>query len=83
MKLTILTLILLTAFGCDNAGKPVPEQTNSAPASRSTEKPQTAIAHSLENQTPAQTAPSGEKSKWTQGGDPIDTKEFDTAIAIG
>jgi len=31
--------------------------------------------------SPGDAAPSGGKSKWTQGGDAIDTKEFDTAIA--
>lgn len=45
------------------------------------EKPQTAIAHSLENQAPKDDPAAGQKSKWTQSGDPIDTKEFDAAIA--
>ncbi len=41
--------------------------------------PQTVIAHSSENQTPSPAAP-GEKAKWTQSGDPIDTKELDAAV---
>ena len=82
MKFIIITLFLLVSFACDNAGKPVPQNANSAAVTTSNEKPQTAIAHSLENQTPnPASAPVGEKSKWTQSGDPIDTKEFDTAIA--
>jgi len=81
MKFTTLALFLLASFGCDNAGRPVPQNTSSATVTTSNEKPQTAIAHSLENQTPKSEASSGGKSKWTQGGDPIDTKEFDTAIA--
>ena len=45
------------------------------------EKAQTAIAHSSENQTPNPSAPpSGEKSKWTASGDPIDTKQLDAAV---
>ncbi len=71
----------MASFGCDSAGKPVPQNTNSAAVTSKDEKPQTAIAHSVENQAPKGEAPAGEKSKWTQSGDPIDTKEFDTAIA--
>ncbi len=81
MKFIIVTLFLLASFACDNAGKPVPHDTKTVDATTSKEKPQTAIAHSLENQTPKNEAATGEKSKWTQSGDPIDTKEFDTAIA--
>jgi tetratricopeptide (TPR) repeat protein len=82
MKFIIVTLLLLASFGCENAGKPMAQNTNSAPVAESKEKPQTAIAHSLENQPPSSGGgQSGEKSKWTHGGDPIDTKEFDTAIA--
>jgi len=79
----LLTFIIASvfAFGCNNAAKPIAQNPNSAPTTANGEKSQTAIAHSLENQTPVPGAPSGEKSKWTQSGDPIDTKEFDTAIA--
>lgn len=79
MKFIIITFVLAMMLGCNNAAKPVAQNTN--PTTANNEKSQTAIAHSLENQTPAPAAPSGEKSKWTQSGDPIDTKEFDTAIA--
>lgn len=81
MKFIIVTIFLMAAFGCDNAGKPVPQSTANAAATKSNEKPQTAIAHSLENQTPPNGAQPGEKSKWTQGGDPIDTSNFDKEIA--
>lgn len=81
MKLIIVTLLLLASFGCDSAGKPVLQNSNIAPVTSKNEKPQTAIAHSLENQTPNNAQQTGEKSKWTQSGDPIDTKEFDAAIA--
>jgi tetratricopeptide (TPR) repeat protein len=79
MKLIIVTLLLFASFGCDSAGKPVAQ--NTAAVTSEKEKPQTAIAHSLENQTPKDGSPAGEKSKWSQSGDPIDTKEFDSAIA--
>jgi tetratricopeptide (TPR) repeat protein len=83
MKYYILTFFLLAAAGCNSAAKPVQVTDNTSPARNSnSEKSQTAIAHSLEKQTPpGDAAPSGGKSKWTQGGDAIDTKEFDTAIA--
>ncbi len=69
------------AVGCNNAAKPVAQNSNGAPIAANSEKSQTAIAHSLENQTPNPSTSTGEKSKWTQSGDPIDTKTFDTAIA--
>src|SRR5258708_36303917 len=81
MKSVVIFLSACFAVGCTNAAKPVAENTNSAPVTSNSERSQTAIAHSLENQTPVPSAPSGGKSKWTQSGDPIDTKEFDTAIA--
>jgi tetratricopeptide (TPR) repeat protein len=75
------TLIISFLNACDSAGKPVVESNNGAPVAAKNDKPQTAIAHSLENQTPKDAGQSGEKSKWTQSGDPVDTKEFDSAIA--
>ena len=80
-NLMIATICLSFLIGCDSAGRPVTENTNSAPVPAKNEKPQTAIAHSLENQTPKDSGQSGEKSKWTQSGDPVDTKELDSAIA--
>ncbi|HQZ96381.1 MAG TPA: tetratricopeptide repeat protein [Pyrinomonadaceae bacterium] len=82
MKSIIICLSLCFAFGCSNAAKPIAQSDNSATVAKSPEKSQTAIAHSTENQTPNQTAPpaSGEKSKWTASGDPIDTTAFDSAI---
>jgi tetratricopeptide (TPR) repeat protein len=81
-KLTILMLgSLLVA--CGRGPQPV-TNTNaaSAPPQRS-ERSETVIAHTTENQTPPETGTTsaGPKSKWTQSGDPIDTKELDAAIA--
>ena len=80
MKSTIVCLSLCFAIACGNSAKPVTQNSNIAAVSKSPEKPQTAIAHSSENQTPSQPASNGEKSKWTQSGDPIDTTEFDAAV---
>jgi len=81
MRLSILLLCVCFVVGCDNVGNPVLQNTNTRVATSDNEKPQTAIAHSLENQTPKDDASGSQKSKWTQSGDPIDTKEFDAAIA--
>ena len=76
-----MTFLAAISLGCGNAARPVSQNTTTADVPAGNEKPQTAIAHSLENQTPAPGTSTGEKSKWTQSGDPIDTKEFDIAIA--
>ncbi len=78
-KLFIVTLLATFLLGCSTAAKPVAQNTNTAAGPP--EKAQTAISHSSENQTPAPTANGAPTSKWKQSGDPIDTKEFDTAIA--
>lgn len=82
MKSTIIVLSACLAIGCNNAATPVSQSNNSVTTTKSPEKSQTAIAHSSENQTQPQTVPpaSGEKSKWTASGDPIDTTSFDSAV---
>lgn len=76
----VLTLIFLAGltFGCAGTGQPISQ--NTAPSANQTpEKLQTAIAHGPEMQKtdPAAGAP---KARWSQAGDPIDTKELDSAI---
>ena len=80
-KLLLIAGIAVLAVGCDNA-RPV-QSTNSATTSKppTNEKPQTAIAHSSEKQTPPQAPPlEGAKTKWTQSGDPVDTTKVDAAV---
>lgn len=77
-KLLVLLTSAIFLVGCNNAAKPVAQDTNAAKPAN-TEKSQTAIAHSTENQTPP--ANTGAPSKWKQSGDPIDTKVYDAAIA--
>ena len=74
---------LCFAFACSNAARPIAQNSNISSAASPPEKSQTAIAHSLENQQPPSDANSSGKSKWKQSGDPINTKEFDMAIASG
>src|ERR1043165_7521479 len=77
MRVVFISCCLLFA-ACGSAPRPVAENSNAAlPATN--DRPQTAIAHTTENGTPP--ASSGEKSKWSQGGDPIDTSSFDADIA--
>ncbi len=72
MKYTLMIAALFVA-SCSSAPKPVQQNANSAATA---DKPQSVLAHSGEP-TPA---PSGEKPKWTQSGEPIDTTKFDTVI---
>ncbi len=80
MKILIITFLIAITFGCTDAAKPVGQNTNVAVLTTTAEKAQTAIAHSAENQQPTPITPSNGQSKWTQSGDPIDTKELDSAI---
>jgi tetratricopeptide (TPR) repeat protein len=87
-KLILIGIAAAAVAGCDSAPRPVANTNaaNTAVESNRSERSETVIAHSSENQPPASmpagnsTAP-GSKGKWTQSGDPIDTKEFDAAIA--
>ncbi|MGE3466445.1 MAG: tetratricopeptide repeat protein [Pyrinomonadaceae bacterium] len=73
-------LIALSALGlaCENAATPV-SQSNSAKPAATNERPQTAIAHSSEDQTSKPVAPA-ERPRWSQSGDPVDTTKYDAAI---
>ena len=89
MKKTILLgLATIAAASCSNAPRPVVNSNAANTAiveSNRSEHSETVIGHSTENQRPpmpaANDAAPGQKTKWTQSGDPIDTKEFDSAIA--
>jgi tetratricopeptide (TPR) repeat protein len=80
MKKYLILLAAAAVIGCDTAGKPVAVETptNGAPAAN--DRPQTAIAHSTDDKEKYPTGTSGDKSGWTQGGDPIDTAAMDAAI---
>ena len=80
-KFSIIIVAALAATGCNSAARPVAENANSPVAQSTQERPQTAIAHSLENQQPPSEANTAGRSKWTQGGDPIETKALDSEIA--
>ncbi len=82
MKSAIICLLTAFAIGCNNAQ---PVQNTASPASepQRSEKPLTATAHTTENQPqkmPESGVPGG-NSKWSQGGEPVDTARFDGLIA--
>lgn len=77
-KLILIASASAFAFGCENSARPV--QQNGNATAQTNERSKTAIAHSSEKQTPP-SASNGEKSKWTQSGDPIDTAKFDADVA--
>jgi len=74
MKYLITLSFAVGSFGCAASPQPV-QQNSNIPR---TERSQTVIAHSTDNQAPPTTT--GDKSKWSQGGDPIDTKSLDDAV---
>lgn len=77
MKKLIIAVTAFFSLSCGNAQMPI-ANSNSASSPRKPERTETVIAHTTENQAPASNA---SKSRWTQSGDPINTIEFDAAIA--
>jgi len=83
MKLLTVTIFCAFSLACGSAATQVQPNANSRVADSSA-TPQSVIAHASENEKPTSTsAVPGEKKKWTQSGDPIDTAEFDAAVAAG
>lgn len=85
-RLAIIGLGALIFTGCSGSAPRAVENSNSNQSSQRNEKMQSVISHTTENQTPppgnaAGPSGTGEKTRWTQSGNPIDTKEFDTQIA--
>lgn len=72
------------ALGCGNAATPI-SQSNSNAASPANDRPQSMIAHSADGAPSSgiavSSAPaSGERSKWSAGGEAIDTTQYDNDI---
>ena len=69
-------------MACNSSPAPVVNTNASANSAQRSEKTETVTAHSTENQMPTgANSNAGARTKWTQSGDPIDTKAFDSAIA--
>jgi tetratricopeptide (TPR) repeat protein len=78
-----LFIVALTLTGCTQGPQTVQNNNADSAAVRSHDRPmrseqmQDSRVHTTENQPPVQST----GGKWTQSGDPIDTKEFDANIA--
>lgn len=82
-KLLITGCFAVFAAACNSSAPQPIQNSNAAATPERTEKTQTAISHTTENQTPppgGNTSP-GAKSKWSQVGNPIDTSKMDADIA--
>ena len=77
MRSILLTIAALLLVACDtNQPRPVSQNSNSAPVA---DRPQTAIAHSSEKQTPP--ASNAKGGAWSQSGEAFDTSSLDKAVA--
>jgi outer membrane biogenesis lipoprotein LolB len=82
MNKSIILIGIMMLAGCNSAPQPIANANTTASPQKS-EKTETVIAHTTENQTapmPDSDSNSG-KTKWTQSGEPIDTKALDADIA--
>ena len=83
MKAILIGCAMAIIAGCSSQTAKIQQNSNAVVAPQRAEKLQTTTAHTTENQTPApEEAVSAEapKSKWTQGGEPIDTSKFDAQV---
>jgi len=73
--------LAISMTGCNNAPRPVEGNANQAVSQTQNDRPQTMIAHGENQSVPTgnSSAP-GSKTKWTQGGTPIDTTELTAAV---
>jgi tetratricopeptide (TPR) repeat protein len=80
MKIAFLLSAAVLLTVCNSSPSPVVNTNAPTNSAQRSEKTETVTAHTTENQTPPMPSNSA-RTKWTQSGDPIDTKEFDTAVA--
>jgi len=80
-KFLIIVAAAMFLAACDEPPAPVINTNSATNVSSSSNRMETVTAHSTENQklpTPSNT--NSNKTKWTQSGDPIESKELDAAI---
>lgn len=84
-KLAITSFLALALTGCNSSAPQAVQNPNSNQAPQRNEKMQSVVSHTTENQPPpagnSSNTGTGTKTKWTQSGNPIDTKDFDNEIA--
>ena len=84
IKTAIIFSLTALTIGCASDAQQVQNTANSAAEPQRSEKLQTTTAHTTENQPPKMPNSNGvpgSNSKWSPGGDPIDTAKFDGVIA--
>ncbi len=80
MKFGIIFLAALL-IGCTGNATTVQNTSNSTSGPQRSEKLESMVSHTTENQSGPVPAPnSGPNTKWTQSGNPIDTAKFDGVI---
>jgi hypothetical protein len=84
-KLAIFGFFAFLLTGCNSSAPQTVQTSNSNQAPQRNEKMQSVVSHTTENQPPpagnSSNTTAGPKTKWTQSGNPIDTKEFDSEIS--
>jgi len=83
---SLIFIAALIAAGCNSGVQTESANSNTSTATDApvrTGRVQSTTEHTLENRMPNQapTRETASSGRWTQSGDPIDTKEFDAAIA--
>lgn len=79
MKKILILAATLFVTSCGNSAKPI--ASNAPAASGTPERSETAIAHGPKEEVPGGNSNTGPKSKWSQGGEPMDTTTFDAEIS--
>ncbi len=84
VKFLVCAALAGTAVGCGTSNERASANSNVAAAPERAEKLQPTAVHTTEGNQPPIPVPTppadGSHTKWTQGGNPIDTAEFDAAI---
>lgn len=81
MKHFAIFIFAAISLGCGSSAAPIQQNANARASDASSSTPRSVTDHASENEKPTTNSASGEKKKWTQSGEPIETKDFDSAIA--
>ena len=85
MRNLFILVLALGLAGCANTSGPQAANNSNTNSNQRTDKLQSVVSHTTENENPPMDKPAppantGGKTKWTQSGNPIDTKEYDARI---
>lgn len=82
MKHFVIFIFAAISLACGSSAAPIQQNANARASDAPSAAPRSVTDHASENEKPSTNTASGEKKKWTQSGEPIETKEFDSAIAV-